>query len=217
MAGLRADRATARGAGLAASVDKPTFLLACYKYSTNASTASNALTALSFLDRRYPPRYSLGSILTVRFRTPPEKCRQGSRGHSRFCLIHPSLHIRTKWKKITISLSRRAASVRSAGVTVCTNTTRFDRITMTAAANAVVVTRGEIVENRNQVARELNKTTRVTRRRRLTGRAATRLASLPHAHSRTLAAAAGRRGASPPARLAATRCYTESRLTERIY
>lgn len=154
MADMRADSAPARGAGLAASVDKPTFLLACYKYSTNASPASNALTALAFLGRRYPPRYSLGSILTVRCRTPPEKCRQGvSRGHLRFCLIHPSLHIRTNWKKITTSLTRRAASVRSAGVTVCTSTTRVDSIAVIAAANAVVVTRGEIVENRNQVAR----------------------------------------------------------------
>lgn len=46
--------------------------------------------------------------------------------------------------------------------------------------------------------REQYETTRVTRRRRLTGRAATRLAALPHAHSRTLAPRAARRGAASP-------------------
>ncbi|CAG9585281.1 unnamed protein product [Danaus chrysippus] len=81
-----------------------TLLLVCYKYSANALPAASALTAPVFLIKRYQPRYSLGSILTIPRRTRREKdC--GWRVHSRFCLIHPSLHIRTN-RKITISLSQ---------------------------------------------------------------------------------------------------------------
>lgn len=67
-----------------------------------------ATTLIAAFLTRYPPRYSLGSILTIRCLFTRKKMRFART--LALCLSYPSLHIRTNWK-ITISLSQLTASV----------------------------------------------------------------------------------------------------------
>lgn len=101
------------------------------------------------LNERYQPRYSLGSILTIRSRTPPEKQDWPFRAFTRACVscIH---HCTSAPRDHDFTVT--AGGARSAGVTACTSTSRPLRRS-TRGPTVGVAPRGEIAENRNRAAR----------------------------------------------------------------
>lgn len=126
-----------------------TFILAGYKYSATALPASALTAPPSGSPERYQPRYSLGSILTIRSRTPPEKQDWPFRAFTRACVscIH---HCTSAPRDHDFTVT--AGGARSAGVTACTSTSRPLRRS-TRGPTVGVAPRGEIAENRNRAAR----------------------------------------------------------------